>query len=123
MNFRTMGFKLGPLKVADFKAAREIFVDCFHDTRISDFQLAWKERIRATSLGIYTKEDDLVGFLLCDLGGYKFENTHITFLAVHPDFQKFRLVPLTHLSLPRVRGPSQCDADAVIHPARLEVVS
>ena len=91
MNFRTMGFKLGPLKVADFKAAREIFTECFDGTRIGDFQMAWKERIRATSLGIYTKEDDLVGFLLCDIGGYKFENTHITFLAVHPDFQKFRL--------------------------------
>ena len=91
MNFRKMGFKLAPLKVADFKAAREIFAECFDGTRISDFQYAWKERIRATSLGVYTKDGDLVGFLLCDLGGYKFENTHITFLAVHPDFQKFRL--------------------------------
>jgi ribosomal protein S18 acetylase RimI-like enzyme len=91
MNFRTMGFKLAPLKVVDFKAAREIFTECFDGTRIGDFQFAWKERIRATSLGVYTTDGDLVGFLLCDIGGYKFENTHITFLAVHKLFQKYRL--------------------------------
>ena len=90
-DFRDMGFKTGKLKVADFKAAREIFVSTFQDTRVRDFQKAWKNRIYSRSLGIYTKEDDLVGFLLCDIGGYNFENTHITFLAVHPDFQKFRL--------------------------------
>ena len=90
-SFRSMGFKLATLKVADFKPAREIFTETFHDTPIRDFQYAWKERIRCTSLGIYTKRGDLVGFLLCDLGGYKYENTHITFLAVHPEYQKFRL--------------------------------
>jgi len=85
--------KLGQLKVADFKAAREIFTECFSATPICDFQYAWRNRIRGPtgSIGAYTKKGDLVGFLLCDLGGYKFKNTHIAFLAVHPDFQKFRL--------------------------------
>jgi ribosomal protein S18 acetylase RimI-like enzyme len=93
MAFRDAGFRIEPLKVADFKSAREIFVECFSATPVADFQAAWRRRNAgyAKSIGIYTKDGDLVGFLLCDLGGYRFENTHIAFLAVHKLFQKYRL--------------------------------
>jgi len=90
-DFRDMGFKTAKLKVSDFKSAREIFTECFNTTPISDFQYAWKNKNRFRSLGIYTRDGDLVGFLICHIGGYKYDNSHIKFLAIHRDFQKFRL--------------------------------
>lgn len=90
-NFRSKGFYIARLKVADFKSARDIFTTTFPDTSISKFHVAWRYRIKSSSIGIYTKEGDLVGFLLTDLGGYKYKNTHIDYLAVHPLYQKFRL--------------------------------
>lgn len=84
-------FSLAPLKIADFKSGRDIFTECFDGTPIRDFQSAWRARLRSSSLGLYTREGDLIGFLLCDIGGYKYMNTHITFLSIHPRFQQYRL--------------------------------
>lgn len=84
-----------PLRVEDFKSARDIFVNTFKDTPIADFNIAWKSRIPKASHGVYINKKDLVGFILCDVGGYRYKNTHITFIAVHPFYQKFKLG--THL--------------------------
>jgi GNAT superfamily N-acetyltransferase len=90
-NFRKAGFSVDTLKVADFKSARDIFKNTFLETPIGNFQHSWRQRIRSSSLGMYTKEGDLVGFLLANVGGYKYRNTHIDYLAIHPLYQKFRL--------------------------------
>jgi ribosomal protein S18 acetylase RimI-like enzyme len=63
---------------------------------VAEFGKAWRNRNRSwgKSLGIFctsSSHNILVGFLLCDFGGYKCMNTHITFLAIHPNFQMYGL--------------------------------
>jgi len=87
--FREASFRVEPLKVADFKTARDIFSETFKTTPIRDFQMAWSAK--ENSLGIYTKEGDLVGFILCVMNGCNYDSLHINFIAVHPLYQRYRL--------------------------------
>jgi ribosomal protein S18 acetylase RimI-like enzyme len=82
-----MSFVLRSLTSTDVRSAKDIFQQAFPVTKTLEFSKAWKERVTDSSLGAYTKEGDLVGFVLCDVGGYKYRGTKIQFIAVHPMFQ------------------------------------
>ena len=82
-----MSFSLRSLTPTDVLSAKDIFQLAFPVTKTLEFSNAWKERVKYSSLGAFTKEGDLVGFVLCDIGGYKYRSTKIQFIAVHPMFQ------------------------------------
>jgi len=82
-----MSFSLRPLAPTDVRSAKEIFREAFPVTKTLEFSKVWKNRMRYASLGAFTRESDLIGFVLCEIGGYKYRGTKIQFIAVHPMFQ------------------------------------
>ena len=83
--FVPMNVSLHPLQPIDYTSVREIFSESFDESENKNFQKAWKERVPSMSIGAYAPYNQLVGFIIVEEGYY------ISYLAVHPSFQKLQL--------------------------------
>lgn len=84
-----MKFHLKQLKATDAKSIKDIYDLVFPPSMNKDLHTAWRWRLDDLCLGSFTSQGDLVGFILCDVGGYRFESIYVNFIAVHPDFQQY----------------------------------
>jgi ribosomal protein S18 acetylase RimI-like enzyme len=74
------------LTVEHYYSIKDIFTQQFNhkDITTKDLYYSWKNRSRDLSIGIFTKEGDLIGFALVDYN-------YISFIALHSSFQKMNL--------------------------------
>ena len=82
----TMSFYLRPLTQLHVRSARDIFEESFEAEALNSFSKAWRHRV-LPSCGIFTKSGELLAFVLCNVGGWKFTDTKIEYLCVHPLYQ------------------------------------
>lgn len=86
-----MKYSIKKLTAADSKSIKDIYDLVFPISMNKDLHYAWRNRIDTLSFGIFTSSGDLVGFILSDIGGYKFTNLMINFIAIHPHYQSCNL--------------------------------
>ena len=79
-----MKFLLKPLSCLDFKSAYDIFSETFVREECLEFSSNWKARSRTKSIGLFSRDRDLLGFVLVAR-----DKNYINCIAVHPDFQNY----------------------------------
>jgi GNAT superfamily N-acetyltransferase len=72
------------LKCEHYKSIRDIFLETFEESDLVMLGSSWKERTKEKSIGAFTREGDLLGFIIIT-------GTYVDYLAVHPLFQKLKL--------------------------------
>jgi GNAT superfamily N-acetyltransferase len=81
-----MSFHLKRLTQLHVRSARDMFEECFPLDAVKEFSKTWRYRVNP-SAGIFTRHGDLVAFVICNVGGWKFKSTKIEYLVVHPLYQ------------------------------------
>jgi hypothetical protein len=81
-----MKLTIRKLTVEHYKSVRDIFIRQFNckDLSIKDLFESWKYRTRDLSIGIFTREKDLLGFALV-------QDNFTSFIAIHPSYQGVNL--------------------------------
>ena len=89
-----MKFLVKPLTCLDYKSAYDIFNETFVREECLHFSSNWRNRSRTKSVGVYSPDDDLLGFVLVSSS-----RNYINCIAIHPDFQNhsFGTTLLQHL--------------------------
>jgi len=105
-----MKFLIKPLTCLEYKSAYDIFSETFVREECLHFSSNWRTRSRTKSVGIFTSQGDLLGFVL--IAGTK---NYINCIAVHPEFQNysFGTILLQHL----LRGCIQTSSNLYLVPA------
>lgn len=82
---RTYLKRLGP---THYRSAKDIFA-IFYKEGMRDYDLSyyWRCRCVSESIGVFTREGDLLGFALVMKKASTPGNLYLPFIAVHPDFK------------------------------------
>jgi ribosomal protein S18 acetylase RimI-like enzyme len=75
---------------SEYKSARKLFYKVFPNDE-TGFEEAWKNRIPVMSKGVYDESKKLLGFILCDVDGWKFTSIKIQYIVVDPKVQRMKL--------------------------------
>lgn len=77
-----MKYNIKKLTVEHYASVRDIFNQQFpyKDFSLADLHTSWRDRSRDLSIGVFTKEGDLLGFALI-------ENNYTSFIAIHSSYQ------------------------------------
>jgi ribosomal protein S18 acetylase RimI-like enzyme len=79
-----MNITVKPLSCLDYKSAYDILKETFVREECMVFSNNWKYRSYDKSIGLFTREGDLLGFILVSN-----HRNYIHCIAVHPDFQNY----------------------------------
>jgi ribosomal protein S18 acetylase RimI-like enzyme len=85
-----MAFQFHSLADSDYTVARKLFYKVFPKDE-TGFDLAWVSRISTMSKGIYDSSDKLLGYMLCDVDGWKYTSIKIQYIVVDPEYQRMKL--------------------------------
>jgi GNAT superfamily N-acetyltransferase len=76
--------RIKPLTTFEAKAVRKIFFEIFDESEDVHYNSAWRNRDCSRSLGIFSKENDLLGFSLV-------EGDKLAYIGIDPLYQKDKL--------------------------------
>jgi GNAT superfamily N-acetyltransferase len=79
-------YKIRPLDCLDVKSCKDIFYDIFHPSEWPEFNWIWRYRSKQESLGIFTHDGLLVGFVFILA-----HSRNLKYIAVQSDFQYKKL--------------------------------
>jgi len=78
------GVSMNELKCEHYKSIRDIFLETFDETELKGLGQAWRNRTKEKCLGAFTKEGDLLGFVITT-------DHYVDYLAVHPLYQQYKI--------------------------------
>lgn len=79
-------YRIRPLTTLDVRSAKDIFHEVFDKGEWPEFNWIWRYRSKRESLGIFTREGDIMGFALI-LGHAR----NLKYICVHPMYQYKKL--------------------------------
>jgi GNAT superfamily N-acetyltransferase len=83
-----MKYTIKPLLTHNYRSVKEIFMDVFIPVglTIRDLTYSWKNRSHSHSLGIFTSQDDLIGFTIVYARANNPVNKYLSYIAIYKSY-------------------------------------